>query len=118
MKISFGDAMAAGAGAGFIVDMSIHPIDTIRTRQQSSPGFWNSGGFRNIFKGIGATISGSSPSAAMFFATYEKSKSLIKSNLNIPDPIIHSLSAAIGEISACLVRVPTENIKQTTQVGI
>ncbi|KAJ6215929.1 hypothetical protein RDWZM_010429 [Blomia tropicalis] len=43
------------------VDISLYPIDTIKTRLQSPKGFWNSGGFARIYSGIGSTISGSAP---------------------------------------------------------
>lgn len=43
--------VAGGAGA-IVVDTSLYPIDTIKTRLQSSQGFIKAGGFKKIFKGI------------------------------------------------------------------
>jgi hypothetical protein len=37
---------------------------------------------------------------------------------SIATPVVHMLAAGLGEIFACLVRVPTEIIKQRLQVGM
>ena len=42
----------AGGVAGFLVDVCLFPIDTIKTRLQSERGFWKSGGFSKIYKGL------------------------------------------------------------------
>lgn len=47
--------------AGLTVDFALYPLDTIKTRVQSQNGFWKSGGFSNIYKGIGFALSGSIP---------------------------------------------------------
>ncbi len=92
--------MQAGGAAGTAVDMSLFPLDTIKTRcvvccahlgcldryppppaipsssppmpsihhpqnrLQSSEGFWKAGGFRGIYKGLGAAAAGSAPGGA------------------------------------------------------
>ena len=38
----------AGGLAGFVVDVSLFPIDTIKTRFQSKTGFWAAGGLKHI----------------------------------------------------------------------
>jgi len=55
-------AAAAGAFAGVSVDLSLFPIDTIKTRLQAPGGFRASGGWRGIYKGIGSVATGSAPS--------------------------------------------------------
>ena len=91
----------AGACAGLAVDISLFPIDTIKTRLQSPQGFWNAGGFRQIYSGIGSTVSGSAPGAALFFFTYEGCKRFFKDNPQIPGCSSeygrYSISAAVGE---------------------
>ena len=42
----------AGGVAGFLVDVCLFPIDSLKTRLQSERGFWNSGGFSKIYKGF------------------------------------------------------------------
>lgn len=63
--------MIAGGLAGTSVDVALFPIDTVKTRLQSPDGFWKSGGFRGIYRGIGAAAVGSAPGASLFFTTYE-----------------------------------------------
>jgi solute carrier family 25 S-adenosylmethionine transporter 26 len=63
-KVNFGPSiywtsLIAGGVAGLFVDISLFPIDTIKTRLQSENGFWRSGGFRQIYKGIGPVVAGS-----------------------------------------------------------
>lgn len=116
-------ALIGGACAGMAVDITLYPIDTIKTRLQSSQGFWKSGGFRGIFQGLSAVVVGSAPGAALFFCSYETCKPWIHKNilhsnkeLN-KNPLTHMLSASVGEITACLIRVPTEVVKQRMQIG-
>ena len=104
------------------MDVSLFPLDAIKTRLQSQAGFWQSGGFSRPYAGITATMAQSIPSAALFFAGYESTK-YIMSNLSkntgdkeaIPKFIIHMTAASVGEVFACLVRVPAEVLKQRTQ---
>lgn len=100
--------------AGTAVDLLFFPIDTVKTRLQSSQGFLKAGGFRGIYKGIGSVVVGSSPggaslftlpeynwahnnSAALFFCTYDtlKKNSPLPANLA---PVTHMLSASVGEV--------------------
>lgn len=74
---SFQSALLAGALAGISVDLSLFPLDTLKTRLQSSAGFFPSGGFSGIYRGIGSAVVGSAPGAAFFFCTYETTKNLL-----------------------------------------
>ena len=107
-------SLVAGGLAGTSVDISLYPIDTIKTRLQSPQGFINSGGFRNVYKGVSAVAIGSWPGAALFFVVYEdmkvRSNEWIKSwyggggNDDDPPAIYsHMISASAGEVAACLV---------------
>ena len=105
----------AGGAAGFTVDISLYPLDTLKTRLQSSNGFIKSGGFKNIYRGIGPAALGSAPnglspllltlwsihdkffSAALFFLTYENSKKILSKKCK-NDFICHSSSASVGEM--------------------
>ncbi|KAL8777812.1 MAG: hypothetical protein Q9194_002343 [Teloschistes cf. exilis] len=128
----FTRALLAGALAGTTVDLSLYPIDTLKTRLQSSTGFAASGGFRGIYAGVGSVLIGSAPGAALFFVTYEGFKSQLQilrqpSNGHIAGggdevrglskSVDHMLAASAGEIAACAVRVPTEVIKQRAQAA-
>lgn len=111
--------------AGIIADVSLYPIDTLKTRLQSSSGFYHSGGFRGIYAGIGSVLIGSAPSAALFFISYEWLKAAQKHAREgdrafrpfgaWSEPVEHMIAASAGEVIACAVRVPTEVVKQRTQ---
>lgn len=111
-------ALIAGAVAGTTVDISLHPLDTIRTRIQSPQGFWEAGGLKGCYRGILSAALGSGPGAAFFFSTYETMKSVIKKNSGGQEHWTHhALASSCGEVAACLVRVPTAVVTQNMQVG-
>jgi len=123
-RIRFWKALCSGGIAGLSVDVALYPIDTVKTRIQSPQGFFRAGGFRDIYKGISVVAMGSAPGAALFFGTYESMKRILNDRFNssgtgqrLPQPVIHMLAASIGEVTACIVRVPTEVIKQRMQAG-
>ena len=128
---SFASALLAGGFAGTTVDLTLYPIDTLKTRLQSSAGFYPSGGFRGIYAGVGSAVVGSAPGAALFFLSYESIKTLFKKRRQAStridgvrdgvrlgdwsEPMEHMVAASAGEIAACAVRVPTEVVKQRAQ---
>ena len=50
-ETSFLTSLVSGGMAGMAVDISLFPLDTIKTRLQSKQGFWAAGGFKNIYSG-------------------------------------------------------------------
>jgi solute carrier family 25 (mitochondrial S-adenosylmethionine transporter), member 26 len=119
-KVPFLAALISGGIAGTSVDVALYPLDTIKTRLQSPMGFLKAGGFSGIYKGLSAVAAGSAPGAALFFSTYEMAKNKLHQNFggSLPDPVIHMTAASCGEVMACLVRVPTEVVKQRMQTGM
>jgi solute carrier family 25 S-adenosylmethionine transporter 26 len=126
---TFTTALLSGALAGTTVDLSLYPLDTLKTRLQSSAGFLASGGFTGIYRGVGSAIIGSAPGAALFFCTYEFSKGFLSARRHAKQltdgqdgewtaPIEHMIAASLGEVAACAVRVPTEVVKQRAQAGL
>lgn len=106
----------SGALAGIVCDVTLFPFDTLKTRLQSQHGFLQSGGFKQLYKGIGPVILGSAPSAAIFFITYEGIKQYSQPYIpNQYHSFIHMAAASSSEVTACLVRVPVEVIKQRKQ---
>ncbi|XP_071370441.1 LOW QUALITY PROTEIN: mitochondrial S-adenosylmethionine carrier protein [Centroberyx affinis] len=114
-------SLVGGGCAGMCVDLTLFPLDTIKTRLQSQQGFYKAGGFRGIYAGVPSAAVGSFPNAAAFFVTYDCAKSLLGAGglLAAPHvaPVTHMLAASLGEIVACLIRVPTEVVKQRTQAS-
>lgn len=117
---SFRSALLAGALAGTMVDLTLFPLDTLKTRLQSSAGFFAAGGFAGIYRGVGSALVGSAPGAAFFFCTYEAAKQGLASvaPAPLPAPVLHMAAAGLGEVAACAVRVPTEVVKQRAQAGL
>ncbi|KAI9342884.1 mitochondrial carrier domain-containing protein [Obelidium mucronatum] len=118
---TFTASLLAGAIAGVTVDVALFPLDTIKTRLQAREGFRAAGGFKGVYAGLSSAAIGSAPGAAAFFSMYE----LLKRKLNhsIGDDsgkrrvLIHMLAASGGEVTACIIRVPTEVVKQRMQAG-
>ncbi|RPA98661.1 mitochondrial carrier [Choiromyces venosus 120613-1] len=118
-------SLIAGGIAGTAVDLSLYPLDTLKTRLQSSGGFFANGGWSGVYKGVGSVIAGSAPGAALFFVTYEATKSALarsrqshgKDTVGMVAAGDHMLAATLGEIAACTVRVPTEVVKQRAQAS-
>ncbi|KAM4769321.1 mitochondrial S-adenosylmethionine carrier protein isoform 3-T3 [Cyanocitta cristata] len=111
-------ALAAGGVAGVCVDLILFPLDTVKTRLQSPQGFRKAGGFRGIYAGVPSTAIGSFPNAAAFFITYENVKSVLPhGSSSYLSPATHMVAASLGEVVACLIRVPSEVIKQRAQVS-
>ncbi|KAI1126578.1 mitochondrial carrier [Nemania abortiva] len=142
----FTTALLAGGIAGTTVDLSLFPLDTLKTRLQSRAGFFPSGGFRGVYRGVGSAVVGSAPGAAFFFCTYEGVKDVLsharrrrhdedaalaalggvgvgvgvreqKGTGTWAEPLEHMAAASLGEVAACAVRVPTEVVKQRAQAG-
>jgi solute carrier family 25 S-adenosylmethionine transporter 26 len=140
----FTTALLAGGIAGTTVDLSLFPLDTLKTRLQSHAGFFPSGGFRGVYRGVGSAVVGSAPGAAFFFCTYEGVKDILSrarrrrqdedaalalangglgggaivgKSKTWAEPVEHMAAASLGEVAACAVRVPTEVIKQRAQAG-
>ncbi|TFK97285.1 S-adenosylmethionine transporter [Pterulicium gracile] len=110
---TFFQSLLAGGVAGTSVDLLFFPIDTVKTRLQAPQGFAAAGGLKGIYKGVGSVAVGSWPGAAVFFATYDG----LKKRLPFEGPVNHMMAASMGEVAACLVRVPTEVVKTRAQTS-
>ena len=55
----------AGGTAGLFVDVALFPLDTIKTRIQSSQGFLKAGGFHGVYSGLGSAATGSAPAGKL-----------------------------------------------------
>ncbi|GCE99332.1 S-adenosylmethionine transporter [Zygosaccharomyces mellis] len=120
-------SLLSGAAAGTSTDLAFFPIDTLKTRLQAKGGFFSNGGYRGIYKGLGSAIVASAPGASLFFVAYDSMKSCLKPKFqqlmpkaseSFLDVVTQMTSSSIGEISACMIRVPSEVIKQRTQTHI
>ncbi|KAL7628452.1 hypothetical protein AAE478_002655 [Parahypoxylon ruwenzoriense] len=125
------DIMLAGAGAAFVVDLMVYPLDTLKTRQQSRDFIKTFADpstktklpsrhlFKGLYQGIGIVIVATLPAAGTFFTTYEAAKNFINRHgapVGLPQPLVHSSASAIAECASCLVLTPSEVIKQNAQM--
>lgn len=58
---SYTTSLLSGAFAGFAVDVSLFPLDTLKTRAQSAQGFVKAGGFKGVYSGLSSVVAGSAP---------------------------------------------------------
>jgi solute carrier family 25 S-adenosylmethionine transporter 26 len=104
----------AGGFAGFAVDVSLFPLDTIKTRLQSQQGFQAAGGFKHLYRGLSSVALGSAPTASIFFLIYSNLKEIIKVQ---PTILADAICACSAEFISSTIGVPIEVIKQRSQTG-
>ena len=113
MESRFAVELVAGGCAGFAVDVALFPLDTLKTRAQSPQVFllrWLSEAFTMVFSPRQLALC----RGRHCFATYSKTKSLMgKEKAEVVSVHHHMVAASVAETFACLVRVPTENVKQS-----
>lgn len=85
--------------AGLVVDLSLYPIDTIKTRLQGKRSFRGKSLslYSSLYSGYQSVLIGSAPSSALFFLTYNLLKESLKNKANIDERIIHFFAASSGE---------------------
>ncbi|CAF3323295.1 unnamed protein product [Rotaria socialis] len=107
-------SLVAGSIAGCAVDLSLYPIDTIKTRLQEKNNLNRRLLFSSLYSGVGSVLIGSGPASALFFLGYNLTKQTVHLSSQWQT---HMIAAILGEICACLVRVPVEVVKQRAQVN-
>jgi len=132
---SAADIWIAGAAAAFTVDILVYPLDTIKTRLQSSDyrklyrnanntGF-NPALFRGLYQGLGSIILTTLPASGAFFSTYEGIKAVLGGNGSdgqgtsrgfLPQPVINAIASGSAELVSCALLTPAEVIKQNAQM--
>lgn len=113
--------LCSGAFAGVASETLLFPLDCLKTRLQSRHGFIESGGFRNIYRGVFISITAAAPASAIFFSTYETAKKALmpfdKSNSVLAYCGIGLVASILGELAADIWRVPVDLVKQRQQAG-
>eukprot|EP00584_Thalassiosira_punctigera_P008949 CAMPEP_0172545178 /NCGR_PEP_ID=MMETSP1067-20121228/15165_1 /TAXON_ID=265564 ORGANISM="Thalassiosira punctigera, Strain Tpunct2005C2" /NCGR_SAMPLE_ID=MMETSP1067 /ASSEMBLY_ACC=CAM_ASM_000444 /LENGTH=399 /DNA_ID=CAMNT_0013331877 /DNA_START=91 /DNA_END=1290 /DNA_ORIENTATION=- len=129
-QLKAGDLALAGGIATMIGDIALHPVDCIKTLQQSDAGAGLSlvGASRKImadqgvggfYSGLGTYVTADGGAGAIKFATYEALKQWIGDRL----PEEYSGAALFGCAAAAyaassVVLIPGELIKQRLQMGM
>ncbi|KAF3340251.1 putative mitochondrial adenine nucleotide transporter BTL3 isoform X1 [Carex littledalei] len=119
----------AGALAGTMVSLCLHPVDTVKTIIQSrgTGGYsfyrvlrqtLTERGLLGLYRGIASNIALSAPISAIYTFTYES----VKGNLLPIFPkeyqsVTHCIAGGCSSVATSFVFTPSERIKQQMQVG-
>ena len=82
--------------AGLSVDVSLFPLDTLKTRLQAPGGFIKAGGFSGVYNGLFSAAAGSMPGAALFFCTYDKTRHYLAAQRPVRFVFLLKCDAALG----------------------
>jgi solute carrier family 25 S-adenosylmethionine transporter 26 len=110
-------SLLAGGVAGCTVDVSLHPLDSLKTRIQAVVRHTKIN-WQNPYAGICPALIASFPSAAVFWVTYQGVKDGM-SRYRVTDipALKHLVGACAASVTSSIVRTPFEIIKQQMQVG-
>jgi len=128
-KLTSFDLACAGSLATMIGDAALHPVDCIKTLQQSTEGtglsmvgaskkIMKDFGIGGFYSGLGTYVLSDGGAGAIKFATYEAAKQWV--NDKVPEEYMGAAvfgCAAIAFIASSVVLVPGELIKQRLQMG-
>ncbi|KAM3226146.1 hypothetical protein ACQJBY_058680 [Aegilops geniculata] len=120
---------AAGAIAGTVVSISLHPVDTVKTIIQANSSGHSSfyhilrrtlveRGVLGLYGGLASKIACSAPISAIYTLTYEIVKgSLLPTLPKDYHSIAHCAAGGCSSIATSFIFTPSECIKQQMQVG-
>eukprot|EP00929_Paragymnodinium_shiwhaense_P094322 TRINITY_DN54834_c0_g1_i2.p1 TRINITY_DN54834_c0_g1~~TRINITY_DN54834_c0_g1_i2.p1 ORF type:complete len:606 (+),score=54.90 TRINITY_DN54834_c0_g1_i2:74-1819(+) len=114
-------SLAAGAFAGLTTELTLFPLDCLKTRVQSQQGFLKSGSCTGLYRGVGTACMGSIPASAVFFTTFEFSKQVLGGDRNASPGQVSvtniCLASMMAELTAASIRVPVDIVKQRLQAN-
>lgn len=108
---AFLTGLLAGAVAGITVDLTLFPLDTIKTRLQASANTkFSLDLLKGVYDGVGPGLLASAPACAAFFGAYDSFKRSLSARYPDPKlaPLVNMLAAAGGDLTQSVVRVPFE----------
>ena len=126
---SFAMAVLAGGFASATVDVSIYPLDTLKTRLQAPQGFQRAGGTTGLFRGVMAAAVGAVPGGAVFFGAKDFSKATLRDLGSTPGQNSARkwlasregstlVSVLVAQFPYWAVRNPAELIKTRAQAAL
>ncbi|WOL10109.1 hypothetical protein Cni_G18863 [Canna indica] len=119
----------AGALAGTMVSLCLHPIDTIKTIIQAGGisqksvyctlrAIISEKGISGLYRGVATNIASSAPISAIYTFTYESVKGgLLPILPKEYHSVAHCFAGGCSSIATSFVFTPSERIKQQMQVG-
>ncbi|ERN06479.1 S-adenosylmethionine carrier 1, chloroplastic/mitochondrial isoform X1 [Amborella trichopoda] len=122
-----------GGLAGAFGEGIMHPIDTLKTRLQSSAiidgckgqksilqmvrTVWTADGLRGFYRGIAPGLTGSLATGATYFGVIESTKKWVEEmHPNLGGHWAHFIAGGVGDTLGSFVYVPCEVMKQRMQV--
>ena len=122
----------AGGIAGTVEHCGMFPLDTIKTHLQAyrepstsmrptgpiqtAKDIVRSTGVKGLFRGISAVATGAAPAHAVYFATYEFTKTLFGGHREGHQPVATALAGVCATIASDGIFVPADSIKQKMQL--
>ena len=100
---SFAMAVLAGGFASATVDVSIYPLDTLKTRLQAPQGFQRAGGTTGLFRGVMAAAVGAVPGGAVFFGAYEYTRQMAQGGDSNPHWTTDAVAATVAATAVATV---------------
>ena len=99
-------------------EIVLHPIDTIRARQQAEamPGNNKTYSITSLYDGVIPALVGGIPSGALFFGIKDACSSVFRAN-GVSKEVSSILSVCITNIPYWGIRVPFEVLKTRQQTG-
>jgi solute carrier family 25 S-adenosylmethionine transporter 26 len=122
----------AGGLATMMGDAALHPMDCIKTIQQSDEGLalslsqaagviWTTSGVAGFYRGLGAYVITDGLGGMLKFGTYEKTTTWCRTNLITQGGFVLSVAllvcAAVAFLASSVILVPGEFVKQQLQMS-
>ena len=117
-----------GGVSGMLMETTLHPMDTIRTRMkcnreeflsfnQTIKRIYVREGPMAFFKGFSCTLSGSFTANGTYFYAYEKLKYTLRKKKLLNDDLIPFLSAFVGGLCQDIMYIPCDVVRTRMQLG-
>ena len=111
---SFFASFVAGGAAGSAVDLTLYPLDYIKTRFHRGQALDLK--LKSYYKGLSPALISSFPCAAAFWGTYMPTKQFLM-NSSLSQAYTEPISAFMASFTSCVVRNPCERLKQMIQAS-
>ncbi|KAL6948800.1 hypothetical protein ACO0QE_001273 [Hanseniaspora vineae] len=129
-KLSIWYNVIAGGLGGVVADSAMHPLDTVKTKQQAptltsrstaqrasfKSTFQQEGVRKGLYAGYSAAVLGSLPSTAVFFGTYEYIKTTLIDQKQHNETLVYLLAGFSGDLVSSVIYVPSEVLKTRLQL--
>ncbi|KAG0564902.1 hypothetical protein KC19_8G149300 [Ceratodon purpureus] len=124
-----GQNAGAGALAGGVVSLCLHPIDTLKTIVQAQTGgsrnllpilssIISERGLKGLYRGLGSNLTSSAPISAIYTLTYEAVKAgLLRHIPEDMSALAHCAAGGCASVATSIVYTPSECVKQQMQVN-